>query len=305
MSFHLHAINLHEELTKFIASSFGLSGKMPGTINAQKRVLNYIHDFIVRNNLGEDYTTDLFSPSDSPFICRIVTTVYKNKEVLFTSSIDFELKDILEKEIDTVNVPIEEPVIEENTTKPTEHKAVVISTPEEQPVVTKNEDKENDMVQEIHEDPEESVSVETESEVVYTPISEKDHYQEVVDTILSDEQETSEERHSENMINIQYPHEVIVAIGKFVNSVNLFNIGNMVFGETITVAQTNTISEQIFEIMGHSDIIREHIPELICDIGSSMDYRRGVFSIDVHVVLDITIQKLTSDYVMSFKVVRK
>lgn len=279
------ALLLVNHIHNFIATEY--NNVLPCTSEAQHTVGNVIFKWLKEYKfIPEETTFDSFDKYGTISISKqkhkttgIISVMVKKEnsdDVLINVSLDVKMSGELEKCTTSFaddKVVKEEPKVEEV---------------KEEPVVTKNEDKENDIVQEIHEDPEESTSVETE-----------------VDTTLSDEQETSEERHSENVVNIQYPHEVIVAIGEFVNSVNLFNIGNMVLGEIITVAQTNIISEQIFEIMGHSDIIRKHIPELICDIGSSMDYRKGVFSIDVHVVLDITIQKLTSDYVMSFKVVRK
>lgn len=282
MNAHICAIDVNDNLTKFISSTFGLGGKMPGSISAQTRVKDHIKEFLKSKQFNIDnFDLDIFSPSDQPFTCRIVVKGLKDSKSVFCSSVDVELKDVLEKVIETIPEPIQQEVV-----KPTEHKAIVVSSPDDKKST-------------------EQLTQSKEPTPIKESIPEKDHYQDVIDKILEDDENTQEERHNENIVSIKYPHDVLVTIGKFINSVNLFNIGNMVFGDTITVAQTNTISEQIFEIMGHSDVIREYIPSLICDIGSSMDYRNGVFSIDVHVVLDVAIQKLTSDYVMSFKVIRK
>lgn len=288
MNSHLHAIELNDTLNKFVASTFGLSGKIPGSLSAQAKVKEKVSAFIKQINAGDDYTIDLFSPEENPFVCRIVTKLYNAGVVSFTSSVDMELKDILEKKIDVIpEVSIEQ----KQDTQPTTEKARIISSPEPE---------EKKIVKEIES---------KDSELTYIPVMEnceetieENNFIEENATITSNVE--SEEHRDQKVININIPHDVITAIGKFVNCVNLFNIGNMVFGDTISISQTNVISEKIFEIMSYADSIRSHVPNFICDVVSNMDYRNGVFSIDVHVVLDISVQNLSSDYVMSFNVNR-
>ena len=288
----IYSIEINDNVNKFITSTFGLGGKMPGSLNAQTRVKEYIKEFLNKSKFDiKDCTIDISSHIDQPFIGKIVVTGTHN-DTRISSSIEVDLKDTLEKKTEFVQ-SVEHK--KEEIDQPTATKAIVISTPEKQPV--QKEVIVDQVPEQIEED---NIFNNTTSEEVIPVVEEKSNSQET--THIS---EIKEEKSREKIVNLSYSREILVSIGKFINSVNLFNIGNMMFGDTITIAQTNEISKQIFEIMGFSDDIREYVPDFVCDINSNMDYRNGTFSLDVRIYLNLSIQVIESDYIMSFTVIRK
>lgn len=281
----VHPFKLARGINGFITDTFG-SDKLPGSVSAQQKLVTYIVNFLqdnevipVCNPLGTyvKYVDITITSPDHPHRARIKTVTKNVTDVSsFNSDHEIELTSVLEEVPNGVYIctPVKE------TTIPKSFPDAKILTPQVRQDTTESKEPVVEVKESVK--PEEIKPVEVVREEMQNKTTEVPDLREVTNSIKK-----------------------VVNFGAFANALNLFNIGNIQLGSSVTMSQIGNINGAIYDIMKNYNTFKDDIPGSICRISGVFDYENNIFMLDVDVCVDMRIQKIESRYTVKFYISSK